>query len=127
MNLANLRIINFAHEEDGVFTHGTISTLDGSPKASWTFGEDGGEFTNQRDLDEEDLDALWSVLNEPAFRQHVVRVPDVELDFRVNYLVGIIFKIGDEAGRVTYLVPIAERNPVWTSWLRRIEATQHPG
>ncbi|MGA2498515.1 MAG: hypothetical protein ABSH20_12275 [Tepidisphaeraceae bacterium] len=127
MNLVNLRIINFAHEEDGVFTHGTISTLDGSPKVSWTFGEDGGEFTTQRDLEDEDLDALWDAFNEPVFRKHLVRHPDAELDFRTNHLVGIIFNIRGEAGRFTYLIPVGERDPVWTSWLRRMEATQHPG
>ncbi len=81
MNLKNLRIINFAHEEDGVFTHGTISTLDGAPKASWTFTEDGSELTNHLDVDENDFDSLWDAPNEPVFQRRQVRKPDIELDW----------------------------------------------
>jgi hypothetical protein len=112
-------VINFVHEEDGVFVNGTVSTLDGTPKASWTFAQDGGEFT-------QDVDALWNVMNEPVFTRHAVRSPETELDFRNNYIVGIMFNVRGEAGRVTYLIPSGERDPVWRKWLAGIEAIQRP-
>lgn len=127
MSGQSICIINFVHEEDGIFVNGTVSTLDGTPKASWTFAQDGGEFTQNVDVDEEDFDALWGALNEPVFQRHAIRSADTELDFRNNYVVGVMFSVRGEAGRVTYLIPSVERDPVWRKWLSGIEATQRPG
>jgi hypothetical protein len=66
------------------------------------------------------------VLNEPVFRRHAVRSPDTELSFRNNYVVGILFRVRGEAGRVTYFIPSGERDPVWREWVAGIEAMQRP-
>jgi hypothetical protein len=62
----NVCVINFVREEDGLFVNGTLSTLDGTPRASWTFKQDGTEFTQQIDVDEEDFTALWDGFPWPA-------------------------------------------------------------
>ena len=124
MNSGNVCLINFVHEEEGVFVNGTISTLDGTPRATWTFAQDGSEFTRDVDVGEEEFEALWGALNEPVFVRHAVRRADAELNFRANYVVGIIFNVRGEAGQVTYLIPEGERDPVWRKWLAGIEAMQ---
>ena len=122
----NVCLINFVREEDGAFVNGTITSSDGVAEARWTFRQDGGEFTNGREVDEDEFDALWSALNEPVFVRHAVRRADVELDFRANYIVGIVYDVRGDSGQVTYLIPAGERDPVWAKWLRGIEATQRP-
>ncbi|HEX8913107.1 MAG TPA: hypothetical protein VF796_12175 [Humisphaera sp.] len=126
MSTRDFCVINFVREDDGVFVNGTISTLDGTPRASWTFAQDGGEFTRDLDVDEDDFLALWDAMNEPVFVRHAVRDPDAEMDFRNNYVIGIMFLVRGEAGRVHYLVPAGECDPVWRKWLDGIEALQRP-
>ena len=120
-------MINIVREDDGVFANGTIWILDGSAKATWTFHQDGGQFTNERELDDEEFDPLWADLNEPVFARNRVRRADEQLDFRTNYVVGVIFDVDGQAGQVTHLIPAAEPDPTWLRWLRRVEATQRPG
>jgi len=126
MNDRSICVINFVHEEDGVFVNGTVSTLDGSPKASWTFAQDGDEFTLDVDVEEADFEALWVALNEPFFQRHAVRSAETELDFRTNYIIGVMFDVRGEAGTVAYLIPAGERDPVWQDWLAGIQAIQRP-
>jgi hypothetical protein len=66
----------------------------------------------------------FCVINEPVFRRHVVRSANAELDSRTHYIIGVMFNVRGEAGRVTHLVPMSERDPAWVEWLRRLEETQ---
>lgn len=120
----NLTIINLVHEEDGLFTNATLSIINAQPKGSFTFSEDGNEFTREIDLAEDDFEALWSQFNEPIFLRCAVRSPDAQLDFRRNYIIGIIYNVNAEAGQMTYLIRNDESDPTWLAWLKKFEAIQ---
>ena len=126
MNGRDFQVINVVHEADGIFANGTISTLDGTPKVMWTFTQDGAEFEVSVDLEDEEFQELWDVLNDPVFVRNRVHSPDAELDFRKNYLVGVMFNFEGEAGRITHLIPAGERDATWTDWLKRVEQTRKP-
>lgn len=125
MSEQNFCLIDFAYENaDEVFVHGTLRQL---MERRRPCGRLRGKRARRRtiEVDVAEFDALWDVLNEPVFQRHAVRSPDALLDFRSNYVVGIVFNVEGEAGRMTYLVPFGEHDPIWQDWLVAIEATQH--
>jgi len=123
---ANLTIINFVHEEDCLFTNATLSIINGQPKATFSFDQDGQKFTNDIDLEEDDFESLWSQFNEPVFVRCAVRSPDTRLDFRLNYIIGIIYNINGNAGKRTFLIPQNESDPTWLNWLRKFDSLHRP-
>ena len=104
--------------------NGTISTLDGTPKATWTFAQDGRQSTQTCEVGGDEFDAMWEALSKPAFMRHVVVGPHKELDVRGNYLVGVTSVVQGEPVRHSYLVPVGQRDPVWRQWLARIDGTR---
>ena len=118
-------MINIVHEEDGLFANGTISTLDGFPKASWTFDQDGIEFTQIVDVDGDDFDELWNAISKlDVFRRNQVKSQSTEMDFRNYYIVGIAFVSDTRSAQSAFLIPSGEADPEWLHWLARAEATQ---
>jgi hypothetical protein len=124
MPVRDTAVINVVHEEDGVFANGTISCVDGQARAIWTFRQDGGEFTVENDVDDDAFDEIWDALNDPVFARHAVGGSDVKLDFLANYIVGVVFELGERAGQRTHQIPCGERDATWVGWLRRVEAMQ---
>jgi hypothetical protein len=122
----NLTLINVVHEEDGLFTNATLSIINAQPKATFSFTQDGQEFTNDIDLNEEDFESLWSKFNQPVFVRCAVRSPSTPLDLRRNYIIGIIYNINGDAGKMTYLIHHNESDPTWLDWLRKFESLQRP-
>jgi len=102
----------------------TISDIDGTPKASWTFRQHDDEFSNTVQLTNNQFSDLWNGLNAPVFTRHAVRDLNAQLDFRTKYVVGVVFNMDGETGRGTFLIPQDETDPDWLEWLRQIRATQ---
>ena len=116
-----MHLIDYAHMRDGVLYHGTISDLDGSPKATWTYEEGGEKVTKDQPIDEAAFNALWNgIADSEVFRRSMVRGPDQQIDPAQFHIVGIGFEQEGRRGRYMFLVPATERDPEFVQWLQAL-------
>src|SRR5687767_9507221 len=57
-----MHLIDYGHMRDGVLYHGTLSDLDGSPKATWTYEERGKKITRDQPIDKATFDKLRTTI-----------------------------------------------------------------
>jgi hypothetical protein len=120
-----MHLIDYGHLRDGVLYHGTLSDMDGSPKATWTY-EDGGEkVTRDQPIDAATFSALWNgVADSEVFRRCMVRGPDQQIDPARYHVVGVVFQQEGQQGQYLFLVPATERDPGFVRWLQLLNVPQ---
>jgi hypothetical protein len=121
-----MRIIDYGHLRDGVLYHGTLSDLDGTPKATWTYEERGAKVTRDRPLDGETFRALWEgVVGGAVFRRHHVRDPNRAIDPEAYHVIYVEFRMpGVPEKRYLILVPAGETDPDFVRWLEALDVPQ---
>ena len=116
-----MNVIDYGHVFDGVLYHGTISNLDGVPKATWTFEKNGEKVTEDRPIDLPTFRSLWNrVSNLEVFKRNRVREGEKPVDPIADHVISIIFGDKDQPQRVFFAVPAAEADPQFQSWLKSL-------
>jgi hypothetical protein len=114
-----MHLINYAHERDGNVYHGTLSDLDGEPKATWSFDQGGRRVTREQSLDAPVFRSLWNRVGSlDVFKRCRVRDPNHRLDPAGIHVIGIAFGDPDEPQQATFAVPADESDPQFRDWLK---------
>lgn len=117
-------MIDYAHESDGVFHHGTVSLIDGKVGATWTVDDKGQKRSQDIAMSEETFRTIWDSLNDiPDFQAGAVKEPSQQLDPSTHHVVGIVFSIGGQQGMRTHMIPSASASSAFKEWLSRIGYT----
>jgi hypothetical protein len=122
-----MHVIKYVHERDGVLYHGTLSDLDGVPKATWSYDKDGRRVTREQSIDAATFRSLWNWVGKlHVFKQHRVRDLDREMDWAGTHVVTIAFGEPDDPKQVSFAVPIDEADPHFRDWLKALDVSM-PG
>jgi Suppressor of fused protein (SUFU) len=116
-----MHVINYAHERDGVLYHGTLSDLDGVPKATWSYDVGGKRVTRDPPIDAATFRSLWNRIGSlDVFKRNRVRNPNQQLDPAGTHVIGIAFGDRDEPQQAQFAVPAAETHPQFRDWLKAL-------
>ena len=116
-----MHLIDYAHARDGVLYHGTLSDLDGEPKATWTYEKGGRNVTCDQPLDAPTFRSLWNgVGNLSVFKRNRVRDPDQEVNPVSTHVIGIAFGDPEKPQLVQFMVPADEADPEFRAWLKTL-------
>ncbi|MCG8454721.1 MAG: hypothetical protein MI919_00460 [Holophagales bacterium] len=112
------RMIDYGHMRDGVLYHGTISDLDGKPKATWTFELDGEKTTRTRKLTEEQFDSILNgTIDSDIFESSLITDPETPIDPIANHIIAVYYSNGDTESLRSYSIPGNEDDPAFLRWL----------
>src|SRR5689334_5650790 len=107
-----MHLIDYGRLRDGVLYHGTVSDLDGTAKATWTYELGGEPVTRDQPMDGERFAFLWNgVAGLEVFQRNLVRSADAEIDPTSHHVVGIVFEHEGQQGRYLFLIPAGEADP----------------
>lgn len=111
-------LIDYGHMRAGVLYHGTISDLDGKPKATWTFELNGKKTTETRQLSEEEFDSVWNgIVDNSIFKNFLVTDPETHVDPIANHIIALFYSDGDNELLRNYSIPDNEDDPGFLRWL----------
>jgi hypothetical protein len=114
-------MIDYGHEAEGVFYHGTFSLSGGKAAAAWT--EDDGDKKKRREvpMTEDAFKGIWDSLTEIAdFQAGAVKDAHQPLDPRTNHVVELIFNMGGRKETRTYMIPAEGASPAFKAWLAKL-------
>ena len=113
-----MQLITYVHMADGVLYHGTVSSLDGAPTATWTYELSGKKTTVTNLIEDDVFEQLWNAFSEqPVFEQHMVVSPHVPLDPLASHIISLVFRDQQGDGRCTFAIPAAEEETAFHRWL----------
>ena len=113
-----MHVINYAHLINNNLYHGTISDLDGSVKATWSYEEGNKKITRDQPITEEEFFFLWNSIAElDIFHQHILQDPEQEIDWVSYHFIGIVFITSEQQGQHTLMIPKNETDPEFIHWL----------
>jgi Suppressor of fused protein (SUFU) len=114
--------ITYTRERDGVFFHGTISDLDGAPRATWSFDHDGKRVKHEQPVDAPTFRKLWNGFAKiPAFRRHKVTDPDRDMDWKKYHAILVTFGEPGKPRQQAFLIPPDEADPEFRDWLEALD------
>lgn len=120
-----MHVIDYGHLREGVLYHGTISTLDGQPRSTWTFEQQGRKVTQELRLDRAAFQKLWNAVVElDAFKRNKVRDKSRTIDPAACHVVGLIYGDKEQPKRQVFLVPKDENDPHFLQWLADLNIPQ---
>jgi len=120
-----MHAIDYGHIRDGVLYHGSISTLDGPPRCTWTYELDGRKVTREEPIDRATFESLWNgIVDLDVFRRSKVRDPQQKIDPAGFHVLGIVYGEKDQPKRKTFLVPADENDPEFLRWLAALNVPQ---
>ena len=116
-----MHVITYAHVRDGVLYTGTLSDLDGRPKATWSYKAGGRRVTQDQPLDPAAFRSLWNrVGNLDVFKRNRARDPNAPVDPVNTHVVTIAFGEPDRPQLAHFAVPADESDPQFRSWLKSL-------
>src|SRR5262245_22636010 len=116
-----MHVIDYGHVHDGVLYHGTISNLDGVPKATWTYEKNGEKVTEDRPIDLPTFRSLWNrVTNLEIFKRNRIRDTERPVDPVADHVVSIVFGDKDQPQRAFFAISTGEADPQFQSWLKSL-------
>lgn len=117
-----MHVITYTRQRDGVFFHGTLSDLDGHPRATWSFDHDGKRVKHEQPIDPPRFRKLWNGFGQLAvFRRHRVDDPDREMDWKNYHAILITFGDPGKPRQQAFLVPPDEADPEFRDWLEALD------
>ena len=117
-------MISYAHERDGTFYLATVSEIDGAYEASWSVTKSNQKRTKDGVVTRDQFKRLWNtIVNAPVFHRSIPEDGNAGIDPVRFHVVGVAFERDGDQGVVTHLVPVTERDPEMTRWLRTLSAT----
>jgi len=115
-------VIDYQHEADGVYYHGTVSLAGHTARATWTIVRGDSRQTLSVYVVEEVFSSVWEAYDSvPDFGAGLVTGPDREVDFRSYHVVGITWVVDGEEGTRTHLIPAESASPAFKVWLEKLE------
>lgn len=115
-------LIDYGHMRDGILYHGTLSDLDGSPKATWTYEVRGKKITRDQPIDKATFEKLCtSITSSEVFRRHRASGADKQIDPVRFHVVGIAFDKQGKKGQDLFLVPADEGDAEFSRWLDNLK------
>jgi hypothetical protein len=116
-----ISLIDYAYSSNGVFYHGTISNLDGTPKSTWTLSVGDKKTKLDQQISPEAFAYLWKGIEDfDVFKRTLVTRSDARLDFYHFQIIGVISKENGELRKSTYMVSPDETNPDYQSWIKTL-------
>lgn len=116
-----MHVMNYAHWKDSVVYHGSITDMDGVPRATWSYEKKGKKVTHDQPIDVETFHLLWNgFVKLDVFKRHRVRDPEEIIDLVGHHVIGIIFGDGDEIRQQVSMVPADERDAEFKRWLKAL-------
>ncbi|MFC0350689.1 hypothetical protein [Undibacterium danionis] len=116
-------VIDFFTQKGELATHGTMSLSNGLSKSTWTIGDGTTERKFPVFVDEEMFRDIWDFIgNTPDLGQFQVLSSEAQLDFRKNFVIGIVFDFKEQSGQRTYLVPHTCQSTTIMDWILKITA-----
>jgi hypothetical protein len=116
-----MHVITYAHVRDGVLFTGTLSDLDGRPKATWTYRAGGQKVTRDQELETAAFRSLWNrVGNLDVFKRNRARDPNAPVDPVGTHVVTIAFGERDKPQLVQFAVPADEPDPQFRQWVKSL-------
>jgi len=113
-----MHAIDYGHMEGRILYHGSVTNLDGDPKATWTYEENGRKVTREQPIEDTTFAFLcYGLDNLSLLRQYAATDPNQEIDPVRCHVVNYIFEEGEQRGRQIYLIPATERHPDFQRWL----------
>jgi len=117
-------MIDYAHETDGVFHHGSFSLIGGKVGATWTVDDKGQKERKDLAMTEETFRSVWNAVKDiQDFKTGVVTAPDQQLDPLTHHVVGIVFSLSGQKGMRTHMIPASTTSPEFREWLTKIGYT----
>lgn len=112
------RLIDFGHMRNGILYHGTLSDLDGTPKATWTYEKVGRLTTEEVPLTPSSFDTLWDGIQDySVFSQSVATDPSATIDPNTHFVIGAVSIDADSQTQTLFLVPASSTDPDFRRWL----------
>lgn len=117
-------MVDYAHESDDVFYHGTFSLIEGKVASTWTVDRGGKKESRDISMTEDAFRSIWDgVADIPDFKAGTVKDPNQQLDTSTHHIVGIVFSLGEQKGMRTCMIPSATASPEFRQWLTKIGYT----
>jgi hypothetical protein len=123
-----MRVISYGHFYDGSLINGSLSDLDGVPKASWTLGATvQDKVRREQPLDPATFQEIWAGLTQlEVFRRHQVRDPNRQVDPQADHVIWAAMGEGADQKRAMFAVPAGETDPAFLGWLEKLQVPK-PG
>jgi hypothetical protein len=116
-----MHLIDYGHRRQGVLYHGTLSDLDGEPKATWTYEKGGRKVTHDQPIDAATFRSLWNRIgNLDVFKRNRVRDANREVDPDGTHVISIIFGESENPQRIYFAVPTDETDPQFLNWVKSL-------
>src|SRR5262245_1788614 len=116
-----MHLIDYGHMRDGVLYHGTLSDLDGVPKATWTYEKAGKKVTEEQPIDLPTFRSLWNrVSNLEVFKRNRVRDPNRQVDPDRDHVISIAFGNTEKPTTAYFAIPAGETDPQFQHWLKSL-------
>jgi hypothetical protein len=100
---------------------GTISDLDGSPRATWTYDQDRRTITRDRPMDQDSFRLLCNGIDKyKVFKKYSVRDLDAEID-PANFHFVSFTTIQDGQPKIRcFMIPTGEHDGEFARWLQAL-------
>jgi hypothetical protein len=116
-----MHLIDYAHMRQGVLYHGTLSDLDGVPKATWTYEKGGRKVSENQPIDLLTFRSLWNrVGNLDVFKRNHVRDANREVDPVGTHVISILFGEATDPKRAYFAIPADEADPQFQHWVKSL-------
>jgi hypothetical protein len=114
----NISAIDYAHESEGIFYHGTITLIDGDVGVTWTLDDGNGKKSHDIAMTGSTFKDIWDSLSTvPDFKTGVVTDPNQKLDPSADYVIGVVSSVGSQQKMQAYMIPAATASPAFHAWL----------
>jgi hypothetical protein len=118
---AAVHMIDYAYSTQGVFYHGTISDLDGTPKSTWTISVKDHKSQFDQPIDQETFSFLWNgIASYRIFKVSLVQGKDTPLDFYHFQIIGTAFRKNGQAKGENYMISPSEPDPEYKQWIKKL-------
>lgn len=120
-------VVQYAHQTGGVFYNATLSDLDGTVIATWSYDEEGERVTRDRPMEPSVFTQLWRGIETlSVFRDAFTEQLDRAVDPSQHHIVTLISGRVGEVKREICLVPAASADAGLTIWLEMLGRPDQP-
>jgi hypothetical protein len=109
--------ISYFRVENGISYHGTISDIDGVPKATWSFEEAGQRVTRDQSIDQETFAfLLMGTRDMKVFQRSMILTSEGQMKPASHHCIVL-----ESEGRANgFMVPAGETDPDFARWLKAL-------
>jgi hypothetical protein len=116
--------IDYVHQSNGVFHHGSFSLIEGAVKSTWTIDDGKGKKSRDLAMTGQTFKSVWdSVNNIPDFKTGEVKDPNQQIDPSTNHVVSVISIVAGHQSVQMYMISSTSVSPAFREWLSKIGYT----